>query len=81
MRTPAQEDSLPQALSRYFGQPIRLEFETGRDRYRTPALAEQRASMEDLDAARRAFELTRACKGCASASAPRCCPIQFRPVK
>ena len=27
MRTPAQEDKLTQALSRYFGQAIRLEFE------------------------------------------------------
>jgi DNA polymerase-3 subunit gamma/tau len=56
VRTAAQEEKLAQALSRHFGQPIRLEFGTAVAGGETPAQAEQRVSLQDLDAARRAFE-------------------------
>jgi DNA polymerase-3 subunit gamma/tau len=81
MRTPAQEDKLAQALSRYFGQPIRLEFETAATGIETPALAEQRASMEDLDAARRAFESDPGVQGLRERFGATLLPDTVRPVK
>ena len=81
MRTPAQEDKLTQALSRYFGQPIRLEFETAATGIETPALAEQRASMEDLDAARRAFESDPGVQGFRERFGATLLPDTVRPVK
>jgi DNA polymerase-3 subunit gamma/tau len=81
MRTPAQEDKLAQALSRHFGQPIRLEFETAASGIETPALAEQRASMEDLDAARRAFESDPGVQGLRERFGATLLPDTVRPVK
>jgi DNA polymerase III subunit gamma/tau len=81
MRTSAQEDKLTQALSRYFGQPIRLEFETAATGIETPALAEQRASMEDLDAARRAFESDPGVQGLRERFGATLLPDTVRPVK
>ncbi|MEA3181583.1 MAG: polymerase subunit gamma/tau [Gammaproteobacteria bacterium] len=81
MRTPAQEDKLAQALSRHFGQPIRLEFETAASGIETPALAEQRASMEDLDAARRAFESDPGVQGLRERFGATLLPDTIRPVK
>jgi DNA polymerase III subunit gamma/tau len=81
MRTPAQEEKLAQALSRYFGQPIRLEFDTAATGIETPALAEQRASMEDLDAARRAFESDPGVQGFRERFGATLLPDTVRPVK
>jgi DNA polymerase-3 subunit gamma/tau len=81
MRTPAQEDKLTQALSRYFGQPVRLEFEVAATGVETPALAEQRASMEDLDAARRAFESDPGVQGLRERFGATLLPDTVRPVK
>jgi DNA polymerase-3 subunit gamma/tau len=81
MRTSAQEDKLTQALSRYFGQPIRLEFETAATGIETPALAEQRASLEDLDAARRAFESDPGVQGLRERFGATLLPDTVRPVK
>ena len=36
VRTPAQEEKLAQALARYFGEPVRLEFQTCRREARDP---------------------------------------------
>jgi DNA polymerase-3 subunit gamma/tau len=81
MRTPAQEDKLTQALSRYFGQPVRLEFEVAATGVETPALAEQRASMEDLDTARRAFEADPGVQGLRERFGATLLPDTVRPVK
>jgi len=81
MRTSAQEEKLTQALSRYFGQPIRLEFEVVATGIETPALAEQRASMEDLDAARRAFEADPGVQGLRERFGATLLPETVRPVK
>jgi DNA polymerase-3 subunit gamma/tau len=81
MRTAAQEDKLTQALSRYFGQPVRLEFEVAATGVETPALAEQRASMEDLDAARRAFESDPGVQGLRERFGATLLPDTVRPVK
>jgi DNA polymerase-3 subunit gamma/tau len=56
LHTQAQEEKLAQALSRYFGEPVRLEFEVTVASAETPAQAGQRASLDELDAARRALE-------------------------
>ena len=83
MRTPAQEEKLAQALSRHFGQPIpvRLEFEMASGDIETPAQAEQRASMEDLDAARRAFESDPGVQGLKERFGATLLPETIRPVK
>jgi DNA polymerase-3 subunit gamma/tau len=80
VRTVAQEDKLAQALSRYFGQPVRLEFEisAGLD---TPAQAEQRASIQDLDAARQAFEADPGVRGLQERFGATLLPETVRPVK
>jgi DNA polymerase-3 subunit gamma/tau len=81
MRTPAQEDKLAQALGRYLGQPVRLEFETAGSGVETPAQAEQRASLEDLDAARRAFESDPGVQGLRERFGATLLPDTVRPVK
>jgi DNA polymerase-3 subunit gamma/tau len=81
MRTSAQEEKLAQALSRYYGQPVRLEFETAAADHETPAQAEQRASQEDLDAARRAFEADPGVQGLRERFGATVLPDTIRPVK
>ncbi|MDB6158520.1 MAG: polymerase subunit gamma/tau [Gammaproteobacteria bacterium] len=81
MRTPAQEDKLTQALSRYFGQLVRLEFEIAARGAETPAHVEQRASMEELDAARRAFESDPGVQGLRERFGATLLPDTVRPVK
>ena len=81
MRTPAQEEKLTQALSRYFGQPMRVEFETAAPGAETPAQAGQRASLQDLDAARRAFEADPGVQGLRERFGATLLPDTVRPVK
>jgi DNA polymerase-3 subunit gamma/tau len=81
MRTPAQEEKLAQALSRHFGQPIRLEFEIAGTGAETPAQAEQRASQEDLESARRAFESDPGVQGLRERFGATLLPDTVRPVK
>ena len=81
MRTPAQEEKLAQALARHFGQPVRLEFETAAGGAETPAQAEQRASLEDLDAARRAFEADPGVQGLRERFGATLLPDTVRPLK
>jgi DNA polymerase-3 subunit gamma/tau len=81
LRTPAQEEKLAQALSRHYGQPIRLEFETASGGVETPAQAEQRASQEDLDAARRAFDSDPGVQGLRERFGATVLPDTVRPVK
>jgi DNA polymerase-3 subunit gamma/tau len=81
MRTPGQEEKLAQALSRYFGQPMRLEFETSAVGAETPAQADQRASLEDLDAARRAFDSDPGVQALRDRFGATVLPDTVRPVK
>ncbi len=81
MRTPAQEEKLAQALSRHFGQPIRLEFEMASADIETPAQAEHRAGMEDLEAARRSFESDPGVQGLMERFGATLLPETIRPVK
>ncbi len=56
VRTRAVEDKLAQALSRYFGETVRIEIVVAEARPETPAEAEQRASRAEVEAARQALE-------------------------
>jgi DNA polymerase III subunit gamma/tau len=56
MRTRALEDKLAQALSRYFGEPVRLHFELREDAPETPARAAERIEAQRRAQAQLAFE-------------------------
>jgi DNA polymerase III subunit gamma/tau len=55
VRTRAQEEKLAQALSRHYGESVRLEFVVAEPPTDTPAQAEQRASLAELETARQAL--------------------------
>jgi DNA polymerase III subunit gamma/tau len=55
VRTRAQEEKLAQALSRHYGESVRLEFVVAEPATDTPAQAEQRASLAELETARQAL--------------------------
>ncbi len=57
MRTAAVEEKLAQALSKYYGEPVRLEFTAVIPQAETPAQADQRVSQEEAESARRAFDV------------------------
>jgi DNA polymerase-3 subunit gamma/tau len=81
VRTPAQEDKLAQALSRYFGETVRLEFAMAVPDAETPAQTEQRGSQEELDSARRAFEADPGVQGLRERFGATLLPETVRPVK
>jgi DNA polymerase III subunit gamma/tau len=56
VRTRAMEEKLAQALSRFYGEPVRIEIAVAEERPETPAEAEQRASQAQLEAAREVLE-------------------------
>ena len=81
VRTPAQEEKLAQALSRYYGEPVRLEFQVGGALAETPALLARRASEQELAAARRAFEADPGVQGLRERFGATVLPDSVRPVK
>jgi DNA polymerase-3 subunit gamma/tau len=81
VRTPSQEEKLALALSRYFGETVRLEFTTAPAAAETPAQAEQRASLQELDSARRAFEADPGVHGLRERFGATLLPETVRPVK
>ncbi len=81
VRSPAQEDKLAQALSRHFGEPVRLEFQAGNGAAETPAQTRRRASDEELAQARRAFETDPGVKGLRERFGATVLPDTVRPVK
>jgi DNA polymerase III subunit gamma/tau len=80
LRTPAQEDKLAQALARHFGAPVRLEFHA-QGGGETPALVAQRASLEELAGARRAFDADPGVQGLRERFGATVLPDSVRPVK
>jgi DNA polymerase III subunit gamma/tau len=56
MRTRALEDKLAQALARYFGSPVRLQFELRDDADETPARSAERIESQRRQQAQMAFE-------------------------
>jgi DNA polymerase III subunit gamma/tau len=82
VRTAATEEKLAQALSRYFGATVRLEFQAGTAKeVETPALLARRASEAELAAARRAFEEDPGVKGLRERFGASVLPETVRPVK
>jgi DNA polymerase III subunit gamma/tau len=81
VRTPAQEEKLAQALSRYYGEPVRLEFQAGGALAETPAQAQRRVSEQELAAARRAFEADPGVQGLRERFGATVLPESVRPVK
>jgi DNA polymerase-3 subunit gamma/tau len=81
MRTPAQEEKLAQALSRYFGEPVRLEFQAGGAGAESPAQAQRRVSEQELAAARRAFEADPGVQGLRERFGAAVLTDTVRPVK
>ena len=81
LRTPAQEEKLAQALSRYFGEPVRLEFQQTGGGGESPALQAHRASQQELTEARRAFEADPGVQGLRERFGATVLPDTVRPVK
>jgi len=82
VRTPATEEKLAQALSRHFGQTVRLEFQAGAaPGAETPAQAQRRASEAELAAARRAFEEDPGVRGLRERFGATVLPDSVRPLK
>jgi DNA polymerase III subunit gamma/tau len=81
VRTPAQEDKLAQALSRYFGEPVRLEFQSVAAGVETPAQAQRRASEAELVAARRSFDTEPGVQGLRERFGATVLPDTVRPAK
>jgi DNA polymerase III subunit gamma/tau len=82
VRTTATEEKLAQALSRYFGETVRLEFRAAAaGDAETPALIARRASEAELAAARRAFEDDPGVKGLRERFGASVLPETVRPVK
>jgi DNA polymerase III subunit gamma/tau len=81
VRTPAQEERLAQALSRYYGETIRVEITMATGDVDTPAQAEQRVSQQELEAARQAFESDPGVQGLRERFGATLLPDTVRPVK
>jgi DNA polymerase III subunit gamma/tau len=81
MRTAALEEKLAQALSRHYGQPVRLEFTAAVPQAETPAQVGERASQEEVEAARRAFESEPAVQGFRERFGATPLPETIRPLK
>ncbi|MGA7537199.1 MAG: DNA polymerase III subunit gamma/tau [Steroidobacteraceae bacterium] len=81
MRTAALEEKLAQALSKYYSQPVRLEFTAVAPQAETPAQAGERASQEEVESARRAFESDPGVQGFRERFGATPLPETIRPVK
>ena len=82
VRTAATEEKLAQALSRHFGQTVRLEFQAGAaPGTETPAQAQRRASEAELASARRAFEEDPGVRSLRDRFGATVLPDTIRPVK
>jgi DNA polymerase-3 subunit gamma/tau len=81
MRTPAVEEKLAQALTKYYGEPVRVEFTAVMPPAETPAQAGQRASQEEAEAARRAFESDPGVQGFRERFGATVLPETVRPIK
>jgi DNA polymerase-3 subunit gamma/tau len=81
MRTAAVEEKLAQALSKYYGEPVRLEFTAVLPQAETPAQADQRVSQEEVESARRAFESDPGVQGFRDRFGATMLPETIRPLK
>jgi DNA polymerase-3 subunit gamma/tau len=81
MRTQAVEEKLAQALAKHYGQTVRLEFAAIAPPAETPAQAGERASQEDAESARRAFEADPGVQGFRERFGATPLPETIRPLK
>jgi DNA polymerase-3 subunit gamma/tau len=81
MRTPAVEEKLAQALAKHYGQPVRLEFAAVVPQAETPAQAGERASQQEAESARRAFEADPGVQGFRERFGATPVPETIRPLK
>ncbi|HEY6516267.1 MAG TPA: DNA polymerase III subunit gamma/tau [Steroidobacteraceae bacterium] len=81
MRTAAVEEKLAQALGKYYGESVRLEFTAVAPQAETPAQADQRVSQEEAESARRAFESDPGVQGFRDRFGASPLPETIRPVK
>jgi DNA polymerase-3 subunit gamma/tau len=81
MRTAAVEEKLAQALGKYYGEPVRVEFTAVAPPAETPAQAGQRVSQEEAESARRAFESDPGVQGFRDRFGASPLPETIRPVK
>src|SRR3569833_3511456 len=81
VRTPSQEEKLAQALSRFYGEAVRVEITTAAGDVETPAQAEQRVSQQELESARQAFESDPGVQGLRERFGATLLPDTVRPVK
>src|SRR5579863_1965022 len=79
--TPTATEKLAQALARHFGGTVRLEFEAAAAGAPTPADADERASLRELDDARRAFEADPGVQALRERFGATLLPDTVRPVK
>jgi DNA polymerase-3 subunit gamma/tau len=81
VRTTGQVEKLAQALSKYFGEPLRVEFEPLPTGQETPAQAGQRQSVEELDSARQTLESDPGVQALREKFGATLLPDSVRPVK
>ena len=81
MRVPGAVDKLTQALSKYFGETVRIEFEAPVAGAETPAQVEQRAVVEELDNARQSLESDPAVRALRETFGATLLPDSVRPLK
>jgi DNA polymerase-3 subunit gamma/tau len=81
MKTPGPVDKLTQALSKYYGESVRIEFENAIAGYETPAQAEQRAVVEEFDSARQSLESDPAVRAMRDTFGATLLPDSVRPIK
>jgi DNA polymerase-3 subunit gamma/tau len=80
VRTPRQVDQLAQALSKFFGETVRVEFDAVVPGLETPAQAEQRATVEEFDSARQSLEADPAVRALREKFGATLLPDSVRPV-
>jgi DNA polymerase-3 subunit gamma/tau len=81
MKVPGAVDKLAQALSKHFGETVRIEFEAPIAGVETPAQAEQRAVVEEFDSARQALESDPAVRALRETFGATLLPDSVRPLK
>ena len=81
VRTASQEEKLAQALSRYYGETVRLEISTASGEFETPARAEARANQQELESARQSMETDPAVQGLRERFGATLLPDTVRPIK
>jgi DNA polymerase-3 subunit gamma/tau len=81
MRVPGAVDKLTQALSKYFGEPVRIEFEAPVAGAETPAQAVKRAVAEEFDSARQSLESDPAVRALRETFGATLHPDSVRPLK